>query len=48
MTLSLIGSLLGFLGVSTDYNAAVQGLLLVAILGLVLIEGRGIEAGGAA
>ncbi len=32
ITLSLIGSLLGFLGVSTDYNAAVQGGLLIAIL----------------
>jgi ribose transport system ATP-binding protein len=47
VTLSLIGSLLSFLGVSTDYNAAVQGLLLVAILGLrTLIEGRGIEGRG--
>jgi ribose transport system ATP-binding protein len=34
VTLSLIGALLGFLGISTDYNAAVQGLLLVVILGL--------------
>jgi ribose transport system ATP-binding protein len=33
VTLSLIGALLGFLGISTDYNAAVQGLLLLAILG---------------
>lgn len=41
VTLSLIGSLLSFLGVSTDYNAAVQGLLLIAILGLrTLIERR--------
>lgn len=32
VTLSLIGSLLGFLGVSTDYNAAVQGGLLIGIL----------------
>lgn len=32
LSLSLIGSLLGFLGVSTDYNAAVQGGLLVGIL----------------
>ncbi|EWY41037.1 sugar ABC transporter [Skermanella stibiiresistens SB22] len=41
VTLSLIGSLLSFLGVSTDYNAAVQGLLLVAILGLrTLLERR--------
>ncbi|MGH7122718.1 MAG: ATP-binding cassette domain-containing protein [Acetobacteraceae bacterium] len=32
LTLSLIGSLLGFLGVSTNYNAAVQGGLLIATL----------------
>jgi ribose transport system ATP-binding protein len=33
VTLSLIGALLGLIGVSTDYNAAVQGLLLLVILG---------------
>ncbi len=32
LSLSLIGSLLGFLNVSTDYNAAVQGGLLIGIL----------------
>jgi len=32
LSLSLIGSLLGFLGVSTDYDAAVQGGLLIGIL----------------
>ncbi|MBV8458941.1 MAG: ATP-binding cassette domain-containing protein, partial [Acetobacteraceae bacterium] len=32
ITLSLIGSLLGFMNVSTDFNAAVQGGLLIAIL----------------
>ena len=32
--LSLIGALLGALNVSTDYNAAVQGLLLLGVLGL--------------
>jgi ribose transport system ATP-binding protein len=32
LSLSLIGSLLGFLHVSTDYNAAVQGGLLIGIL----------------
>ncbi|MXQ14617.1 ATP-binding cassette domain-containing protein [Microvirga makkahensis] len=32
LTLSLIGALLGTLGVSTDYNAAVQGGLLLLIL----------------
>jgi ribose transport system ATP-binding protein len=34
VTLSLIGALLGALGVSTDFNAAVQGLLMIAVLGL--------------
>ncbi len=32
VTLSLIGALLGFVNVSTDFNAAVQGGLLIAIL----------------
>ena len=32
VTLSLIGGLLGFLDVSTDYNAAVQGGLLIGVL----------------
>jgi ribose transport system ATP-binding protein len=32
VTLSLIGGLLGFLDVSTDFNAAVQGSLLIFIL----------------
>lgn len=32
--LSLIGALLGALNISTDYNAAVQGLLLLGVLGL--------------
>ncbi|MEM5318416.1 ATP-binding cassette domain-containing protein [Paraburkholderia sp. JHI869] len=34
VALSLIGALLGSLNVSSDYNAAVQGLLLVIILAL--------------
>lgn len=34
VTLSLIGALLGSLGVSTDWNAAVQGGLMIAVLGL--------------
>lgn len=33
VTLTLIGSLLGFAGVSTDYVASVQGALLISILG---------------
>jgi ribose transport system ATP-binding protein len=40
LSLSLIGSLLGFLNVSTDYNAAVQGGLLIAILMLRAMESR--------
>jgi len=40
LSLSLIGSLLGFLNVSTDYNAAVQGGLLIAILVLRAMESR--------
>jgi ribose transport system ATP-binding protein len=42
VVLSLIGALLGALNVSTDYNAAVQGLLLLGMLGLrsVLIRRR--------
>ena len=38
--LSLIGALLGALNVSTDYNAAVQGLLLLGVLGLRTILTR--------
>lgn len=40
LTLSLISSLLGFLSVSTDYNAAVQGGLLILILLLRQALGR--------
>ena len=40
LSLSLIGSLLGFLGVSTDYNAAVQGGLLIGILMLRVVLRR--------
>ncbi|MFD1474146.1 ATP-binding cassette domain-containing protein [Ancylobacter polymorphus] len=34
LTLALVGALLGALGVSTDYNAAVQGCLLLSMLAL--------------
>ena len=34
VTLSLIGALLASLGISTDYNAAVQGILLITILAI--------------
>lgn len=41
VTLSLIGAFLATLGVSTDYNAAVQGALLIAILALQSFSLRG-------
>ena len=41
VTLSLIGALLGFLNVSTDFNAAVQGSLLIAILVVRTLLRRG-------
>ncbi|QJP16259.1 ATP-binding cassette domain-containing protein [Starkeya sp. ORNL1] len=40
LTLALIGALLGALNVSTDYNAAVQGCLLLAMLMLRALAGR--------
>ncbi|MCK0196110.1 ATP-binding cassette domain-containing protein [Ancylobacter sp. 6x-1] len=40
LTLALIGALLGALNVSTDYNAAVQGCLLLAMLVLRALAGR--------
>ncbi|WP_173934554.1 ATP-binding cassette domain-containing protein [Chelativorans sp. Marseille-P2723] len=39
VTLALIGALLASLGVSTDYNAAVQGTLLILILALQALAG---------
>lgn len=41
VTLTLIGSLLGFAGVSTDYVASVQGALLISILGAATLLARG-------
>ena len=41
VTLSLIGALLGMLSVSSDYNAAVQGVLLLMILAVKAIANRG-------
>jgi ribose transport system ATP-binding protein len=41
ISLSLVGSLLGLLNVSTDYNAVVQGGLLIGILYLRTIFSRG-------
>jgi ribose transport system ATP-binding protein len=40
ITLSLIGALLGFVNVSTDFNAAVQGGLLIAILMIRTVSQR--------
>ena len=40
VTLSLIGALLGALNVSSDYNAAVQGALLLLILALKTIANK--------
>ncbi|GAB0118025.1 ATP-binding cassette domain-containing protein [Acidisoma sp. 7E03] len=42
--LSLIGALLGALNVSTDYNGAVQGLLLLGVLALRTLLARREEA----
>jgi ribose transport system ATP-binding protein len=41
VTLSLIGALLGMLNVSSDYNAAVQGVLLLMILAVKAVANRG-------
>lgn len=38
ITLSLVTILLGFLHVSSDYTAAVQGLLLILILAFRLLK----------
>ena len=43
VTLSLIGALLGLLNVNSDYNAAVQGLLLLVILAFRALVARGRE-----
>jgi len=41
ISLSLVGSLLGLLNVSTDYNAVVQGGLLIGIIYLRTLFSRG-------
>ena len=43
ISLSLVGSLLGLLNVSTDYNAVVQGGLLIGIIFLRTIFSRGAQ-----
>jgi ribose transport system ATP-binding protein len=40
VTLALIGALLGALGVSSDFNAAAQGLVLIALLAMRSIADR--------
>jgi ribose transport system ATP-binding protein len=45
VTLSLIGALLGMLNVSSDFNAATQGLVLLAILAVRSLAGRSSEEG---
>jgi ribose transport system ATP-binding protein len=40
VTLSLIGALLGMLNVSSDYNAAVQGVLLLMVLAIRTLAAR--------
>jgi len=43
ISLSLVGSLLGLLNVSTDYNAVVQGGLLIGIIYLRTVFSRGTQ-----
>jgi ribose transport system ATP-binding protein len=40
VTLALIGALLGVLNVSSDFNAATQGLVLLAMLALRSLVNR--------
>jgi len=40
VTLALIGALLGALGVSSDYNAAAQGAVLIALLAMRYLSER--------
>ena len=44
VNLTMISVLLGLLKVSTDYTASIHGLVLILILSLRLIKGRGKEA----
>lgn len=44
VSLTMISVLLGLLKVSTDYTASIQGLVLILILSLRLLKGRGKEA----
>ena len=40
VTLALIGALLGALGVSSDFNALAQGLVLLALLAMRSLTNR--------
>ena len=40
VTLALIGALLGALGVSSDYNAAAQGAVLIGLLAMRYLSER--------
>jgi ribose transport system ATP-binding protein len=40
VTLALIGALLGTLGVSSDFNAAAQGAVLIALLAMRYFANR--------
>jgi ribose transport system ATP-binding protein len=44
ISLTMISVLLGLMKVSTDYTASIQGLVLVLILSLRLLKGRGKKA----
>ena len=44
MILTMISVLLGLWSVSTDYTALIQGLVLILILSLRLLKGRGKKA----
>ena len=44
ISLTMISVLLGLLKVSTDYTASIQGLVLILILSLRLLKGRGKKA----
>lgn len=41
LTLSLVGSLLGFMGVNSNYQSGVQGLMLLLILAIRLLQRKG-------
>lgn len=44
LTLSLVGSLLGFMGVNSNYQSGVQGLMLLLILAIRLLQRKGAKS----